>query len=112
MYNGADEIQLTNTPGRDYEPRINNKGHVVWWGADGSGSEIYLYDGTTTIQLTDTSYYNVSPEINDSDYVAWYGFVGGYQVYLYDGSSIIQLADSLITFSTLITHRKLMKAGK
>jgi len=56
---------------RNAAPYINAQGYVVWFGDNGSHSEIFLYDGTTITQLTDNSYRDAEPRINDSGYIAW-----------------------------------------
>jgi hypothetical protein len=85
--------QLTNNSEADWNPQINNNGHVVWRGKDGSDYEIFLYDGSTVTQLTDNDYADGNPQINDSGYVVW---IQQGKVVLYDGSITTELTDNSI----------------
>jgi hypothetical protein len=79
---------------QDYFPKINNNGDVVWYGYDGSGSEIFLRDGSTgnVSQLTDNDFFDVSPQINNNGDVVWYENwielgVSSHEIFLYHSSS-------------------------
>ena len=81
-------------------PRINNSGHVVWYGKGGtdggSDREIFYYDGSTITQLTTNSWEELYPEINNSGHVVWTGTGGtdggsDFEIFYYDGSTVTQL---------------------
>jgi hypothetical protein len=86
--------QLTNNAESDWGPQINNNGHVVWEGHDGSDYEIFLYDGSTIIQLTDNDDDDRDPQINDNGYVVW---IQQGKVVLHDGSITTELTDNSTT---------------
>jgi PKD repeat protein/pimeloyl-ACP methyl ester carboxylesterase len=96
LYNGSTTKRLINPGFGDDSFQINDNGHVVWRGYNGSNSmQIFLYDGSIIKQLTNSSY-NVSPQINDNGHVVWSGHDGsGYNaIFLYDGSTTTQLTNS------------------
>ena len=87
--------QLTNNANPDGRPQINNNGHVVWYGHDGSDYEIFLYDGASTTQLTNNAHSDWNPQINNTGYVVWYGSDGSdAEIFLYDGASTTQLTNN------------------
>ena len=60
-------------------PRVNNFGHAVWYGPDGSNYndwEIFFYDGATVHQVTDNIYDDQNPDINNNDEIVWVGYDG------------------------------------
>src|SRR5205807_4904323 len=50
----------------DAQPRINNRGQIVWQGFDGTDWEIYLWDGLTILPLTGAGMAHTDPQINDA----------------------------------------------
>jgi hypothetical protein len=81
FYNGTTTLRLTNNGLTDWQPQINDSGHVVWNGD--FGSEIYVYDGTTTWKLSKTIGYDDFPAINNSGQVVWDGYSGGGDTEIY-----------------------------
>ena len=82
-------IQLTNNSYDDQQADINDNGHVVWHGWDGSDWEIFKYNGTSTAQLTNNSYNDYYPQISDKyGHVVWYGYAYGTNadILLYNGA--------------------------
>ena len=75
--------QITDRPYPDWVPQINDSGHVVWLGFDGSDEEIFFYDGTTLTQVAGNSYDDLYPQINNSGHVVWEGYDGSdWQIFL------------------------------
>ena len=58
--------QVTNNTFDDYNPQISDDGSVVWYGFDGTDSEIYIYGGTPAAvsQITNNSTDVNEPRIN------------------------------------------------
>jgi hypothetical protein len=83
VYDGTTTV-LSNPPYNVdvRNPRINNRGQVVWSADNGGEHEIFLYDGSAIIQLTDNDYRDLWPKINDLGHVTWRGEVGDWEVFL------------------------------
>lgn len=96
LYDGMTEKNLSNSTAiNEYGPNINDNGDVVWWGNDGTDSEIYLYDGAAVKQLTNNTDHDYWPYISNNGSVVWQGEggVNTYDVFLYDGEDIRQLSE-------------------
>ena len=89
-------IQITDNNHDDFNPNINDKGHIIWTGYDGNDTEVFLYDGSTVTQLTENEYRDEAFMINNSGQITWQGVVGNEdnEIFFYDGSTIIQLTDN------------------
>jgi hypothetical protein len=83
VYDGTTTV-LSNPPYNVdvRNPRISNRGQVVWSADNGGEHEIFLYDGSAIIQLTDNDYRDLWPKINDLGHVTWRGEVGDWEVFL------------------------------
>jgi hypothetical protein len=88
---------LTSDIGSGFYPAINDSGHIVWSGSDGSGYEIYYYDGTTTTQITNSSSENINPSINA------YGDV----VFTQYGKTFLALEDLVMNIIKMVSKRPL-----
>jgi hypothetical protein len=87
--------QITNNSST-YNPRINNRGMVVWqqW-QTGIIYQIFLYKNGNISQISNSSYGGFLPGINDSGQITWWGYdnvSSSYQVYLYNNGSITQIS--------------------
>ncbi len=86
--------QLTNNSYSDFDPQINDNGHVVWCGGD-YPYEIFYYNGDTVTQLTDNTSGDRFPQINASGHVVWQSLdATNREIFYYDGTSVIQLTDN------------------
>jgi len=118
LSDGITTTQITSNGGLydDLVPKINDNGHVVWYGHTRSGYspaptsyEIYLYDGTVTNppSIGSTNYATWSntiipthcplPQINNNGHVVWYGLPDDEEdteVFLYDGTTTNQITDN------------------
>lgn len=100
LYDGMTTTPITTngTQQAYFHPRINDIGHIVWYGGntgDTSSYEIFFYDGTSIIQITSDAYHDKEPQINDNDCMVWQGHDGSdWEIYLYDGMSIIPLTNN------------------
>lgn len=84
--------QLTDDKYTDYDPRINNAGHVVWVKQT---QGIFLFDGSRVVRLSSGPRDN-SPRINELGEVCWVGYDGNdFEIYYYDGFSVSSLTDNL-----------------
>jgi hypothetical protein len=87
--------QLTNNSYEDANPQINNDGKVVWYGYDGSDTEIFLYDGISVSQITDNSVSDLHPHLGAHGKIVWRGGDGSEsEIFLYDGTSITQITNN------------------
>lgn len=79
-----------------YNPRINDKGMVVWAGQRSKGEiEIFLYDGKKTRMITNSKGKNRRPVINNKGKIVWQRSDGNdSELFLYDGKTIHQLTDN------------------
>ena len=102
--------QLTDNSYDDQYPQTSGR-KVVWYGWDGSDTEIFFWDGNTT-QVTDNSYNDALPQISDSN-VVWYGNDGSdYEIFFWDGNTIIQLTyNSYDDYNPQISGPKVVWAG-
>ena len=73
---GYELVQITATPYREFSPRMNSRGQIVFTAqlaADHNSREIFLYDDQTgeVTQLTDNNVQDNSPAVNDEGTITW-----------------------------------------
>jgi len=94
LYDGSmvDPSPINNSAGLDWNPDINDSGHVVYkkigYGIDLVVPGIYLYDGTAAEPISSSA--SSRPQINDSGQVVWSGYGDGdsdLEIFLYQGPS-------------------------
>ena len=72
---GYEIVEVTNWPGREFNPTLNNNGQIVFTAEFGPQStwEIFLYDGNTgeITRITDDNVPDTLPFINDAGTIAW-----------------------------------------
>jgi len=74
IYLYRDGVNTLLATGYIYDPRINDRGHAVWFGYDGVDYEVYFHDGTNVVQLTDNSGgTDWLPQMNNRDQIVWGG---------------------------------------
>lgn len=94
-YAGDTAVKISDNHGWNYDPRINARGEICWWGYDGHDYEIYYYDGLSVAKLTDNDFDDFHPEINDNGQVVWSGNSGNTsEIFLFDGSKTTQITNN------------------
>jgi hypothetical protein len=73
---GYEIVQVTSNSRREFLPRMNNHGQVVftaWPGGSRETQEIFLYDSRTgeLTQLTNDNVQDIWPDINDEGTIVW-----------------------------------------
>jgi hypothetical protein len=100
---GYEKILVTQDEHRQYWPRMNNHGEIVFvtrYGLDWNTEEIMLFDGTSAMSLTDNDIRDSYPAINDAGDIAWTSAVGPewrhgptMEMFLLKNGDLIQLTD-------------------
>ncbi|MBW1999261.1 MAG: hypothetical protein JRJ29_15040 [Deltaproteobacteria bacterium] len=93
LYDGVTTWQLTDNDKDDSFPRINNTGHVTWFGE----GEIFVFDGLVTEQLTHDNLADSYPMINDRGDIVWFADDGNdKEIFFYDHRTrtITQVTDN------------------
>lgn len=89
---------------QDDQPRLNNKGQIVWLGNDVSNpagpKDFYLYDGSSIKIMSNGSSTN-SGDINDNGSMVWaaggdHNSYAGSEIYYNNGTETIQLTNNSI----------------
>ena len=83
MYYNINKISTAND---NLYPKINDKGHIVWYGWTGppSSFEVYIFDGKEVDQVTDNDYPDNSCFVNSKNQIVWSGANEGSGFYFYD----------------------------
>jgi methionine-rich copper-binding protein CopC len=100
-----------NPDGHDWDPQINNQGHVVWRGRKPAINsdptpdlDIFFFDGSNTTIISEKENPDGddrNPKISDQGYVVWRGQktppgsdqLTDWDIYYYDGSEITNISE-------------------
>jgi len=95
LYSKGTITQITDNDKADYNPLINSKGQIVWYGWDGNDWEIFLYSKGVITQITDNDYDDRDPQINSKGEIVWHGSDGNdWEIFLYSKGAITQITDN------------------
>jgi hypothetical protein len=90
-------IQLTTSSGSEFEPRINDKAQVTWYGWDGEDFEIYFYQNGAVTQITDNAVDDIRCNISEDGQAVWQAWDGNdWEIFLYDGNSTLAVTDNAV----------------
>ncbi len=81
--------------GKGSDPKINDRGQILWGGYDGNDDEIYLYEHGVVKQITNNTNGDYESQINNNGQIVWYGYDGNdHEIFLYDNGVIKQITDN------------------
>ena len=81
-----------------YNPKVNNRGMVVWVQTDTNFvNQIFLYNNGTFSQISKSKNSSFLPGINDNGQITWWSYdsdSNSYQVFLYDNGDITRISSN------------------